>query len=134
MEGDLALADLGQGLPLRPGSTFDGAISISALQWLCNADKAGHEPRKRLKRFFDSLYGSLARGARAVLQVRWGLAACCAADSGHLGLGWLERRRQAGLRGRRAAGRLRGMHELSHTYFHLSVAHRCILRTQCRLR
>ena len=38
------LGDLGHGLPLRPGS-FDGAISISAVQWLCNADRAGHDPR-----------------------------------------------------------------------------------------
>lgn len=36
VEGDVCLHDLGQGLPLRPGS-FDGAISISAVQWLCNA-------------------------------------------------------------------------------------------------
>lgn len=36
VEGDVCLADLGHGLPVRPG-TFDGAISISAVQWLCNA-------------------------------------------------------------------------------------------------
>ena len=36
VEGDLCLHDLGHGLPLRPGC-FDGAISISAVQWLCNA-------------------------------------------------------------------------------------------------
>ena len=36
VEGDLCLHDLGDGLPLRTG-TFDGAISISAVQWLCNA-------------------------------------------------------------------------------------------------
>lgn len=36
VEGDLCLHDLGHGLPLRPGS-FDGAVSISAVQWLCNA-------------------------------------------------------------------------------------------------
>lgn len=35
-EGDLCLHDIGQGLPLRAGK-FDGAISISAIQWLCNA-------------------------------------------------------------------------------------------------
>ncbi len=44
VEGDLFLGDLGHGLPLRPGA-FDGAISISAVQWLCNADRAGHDPR-----------------------------------------------------------------------------------------
>jgi len=63
------LSDMGQGLPLRRG-VFDGAISISAAQWLCNADRTRHDPRKRLKRFFETLYGCLARGARAVLQVR----------------------------------------------------------------
>lgn len=69
VEGDLALHDMGHGLPLRPGS-FDGAISISAVQWLCNADKSCNDPRKRLRRFFESLYAALRRGARAVLQVR----------------------------------------------------------------
>ncbi|XP_047336566.1 18S rRNA (guanine-N(7))-methyltransferase RID2-like [Impatiens glandulifera] len=68
VEGDLVLADMGVGLGLRNG-ILDGAISISAVQWLCNADKSYHEPRLRLKAFFDTLYRSLARGARAVLQV-----------------------------------------------------------------
>ncbi|OWM86974.1 18S rRNA (guanine-N(7))-methyltransferase RID2-like isoform X2 [Punica granatum] len=67
-EGDLLLGDMGQGLGLRPG-VIDGAISISAVQWLCNADKSSHEPRLRLKAFFGSLYRCLARGARAVFQV-----------------------------------------------------------------
>ncbi|CAN6252909.1 unnamed protein product [Urochloa humidicola] len=66
-EGDLLLADMGQGLGLRPG-VIDGAISISAVQWLCNADKSSHDPRLRLKAFFGSLYKCLARGTRAVLQ------------------------------------------------------------------
>ncbi|XP_022753407.1 probable 18S rRNA (guanine-N(7))-methyltransferase [Durio zibethinus] len=68
VEGDLLLGDMGQGLGLRPG-VIDGAISISAVQWLCNADKSSHEPRLRLKAFFGSLYRCFARGARAVLQV-----------------------------------------------------------------
>lgn len=68
VEGDVLLADMGHGLPLRQG-LFDGAISISAVQWLCNADKSSHDPRRRLKAFFESLYRCLARGARAVLQV-----------------------------------------------------------------
>ncbi|TYK05475.1 putative 18S rRNA (guanine-N(7))-methyltransferase [Cucumis melo var. makuwa] len=55
-------------LRIRPG-VVDGAISISAVQWLCNADKSSHNPRLRLKVFFESLYKCLARGARAVLQV-----------------------------------------------------------------
>ncbi|KAJ9141337.1 hypothetical protein P3X46_031879 [Hevea brasiliensis] len=68
VEGDLLLGDMGQGLALRPG-VIDGAISISAVQWLCNADKSSHEPKLRLKAFFGSLYRCLARGARAVFQV-----------------------------------------------------------------
>jgi len=67
VKGDLFQADLGQGLFFRPGA-FDGAISISALQWLCNADKKSHEPRRRLSRFFQSLFQCLSRGARAVFQ------------------------------------------------------------------
>ena len=69
VEGDMCLQDLGQGLPLRAGS-FDGAISISAVQWLCNADSAGADPRRRMRRFFESLYASLTRGGRAALQAR----------------------------------------------------------------
>jgi 18S rRNA (guanine1575-N7)-methyltransferase len=68
VEGDLLRGDLGHGLPFRPG-TFDGAVSISAVQWLCHADTTAADPRKRLKRFFESLYACLTRGARAVLQV-----------------------------------------------------------------
>jgi 18S rRNA (guanine1575-N7)-methyltransferase len=47
---------------------FDACISISAVQWLCNADKSWHNPHKRLSRFFETLYMVLAKGARAVLQ------------------------------------------------------------------
>ena len=36
-EGDLIHSDMGHGFGFRPG-TFDGAISISALQWLCSAE------------------------------------------------------------------------------------------------
>ncbi|XP_062109261.1 18S rRNA (guanine-N(7))-methyltransferase RID2 isoform X1 [Humulus lupulus] len=68
VEGDVILGDMGQGLGFRSG-VIDGAISISAIQWLCNADKSSHEPRLRLKAFFGSLYKCLARGARAVFQV-----------------------------------------------------------------
>ncbi|RKO99422.1 hypothetical protein CXG81DRAFT_27815 [Caulochytrium protostelioides] len=66
-EGDLFLQDIGQGMAFRPGS-FDGAVSISVIQWLCNADATTHEPRARLKRFFTTLYMALRRGARAVFQ------------------------------------------------------------------
>ncbi|KAF3776623.1 hypothetical protein EJ110_NYTH47714 [Nymphaea thermarum] len=67
-EGDLLLSDVGQGLGLRHG-VIDGAISISAIQWLCNADKTVNNPRLRLKAFFSSLYRCLTRGARAALQL-----------------------------------------------------------------
>lgn len=67
VEGDLIHSDMGQGLALRSG-VIDGAISISAVQWLCNADKSSDEPRLRLKAFFESLYRCIGRGARAVFQ------------------------------------------------------------------
>ncbi|KAK0080927.1 hypothetical protein PV325_013087 [Microctonus aethiopoides] len=67
VEGDLILGDMGQGMPFRAGS-FDGAVSISALQWLCNADKSSHNPVKRLYKFFSTLFECLSRTARAVFQ------------------------------------------------------------------
>lgn len=71
-EGDLqdlqiVQSDLGDGLPFKPGS-FDAAISISALQWLCNADKKSHNPARRLLRLFSTLYTCLTREGRAVFQ------------------------------------------------------------------
>lgn len=65
--GDLLHHDMGTGLPFRP-ATFDACISISALQWLCYSNIALQNPRKRLTRFFSSLYSVLKRGGRAVLQ------------------------------------------------------------------
>ena len=65
--GDLLLTDLGEGIPLRAG-TFDGAISISCIQWLCNADKSSHRPVHRLYCFFSTLYSCLSRESRAVFQ------------------------------------------------------------------
>lgn len=67
VEGDMLLADIGQGVPFRAG-TFDAAISISAIQWLCNAETSDVSPEGRLKRFFDGLYASLRRGGKAVCQ------------------------------------------------------------------
>ncbi|CAK7206366.1 18S rRNA (guanine1575-N7)-methyltransferase [Sporothrix eucalyptigena] len=67
VEGDLLLADMGQGVPFRAGS-FDAAISISAVQWLCNAESSDTSPQGRLTRFFNGLYASLRRGGRAVCQ------------------------------------------------------------------
>jgi 18S rRNA (guanine1575-N7)-methyltransferase len=65
--GDLLHHDMGTGLPFRP-ATFDACISISALQWLCYANTRDQIPKRRLLRFFSSLYTVLRRGARAVLQ------------------------------------------------------------------
>jgi len=66
-EGDLLLSDAGAPPSFRPG-IFDGAISISALQWLCNIDKSGHVPFKRLRCFFEKLFSCLRKGGRAALQ------------------------------------------------------------------
>jgi len=66
--GDLLLSDIGDGVPFRAG-VFDGAISVSALQWLCNADKATHNPIRRMRRFFETLFAALKRSARAIFQV-----------------------------------------------------------------
>jgi 18S rRNA (guanine1575-N7)-methyltransferase len=68
VEGALVQGDMGYGMPFRAG-TFDGVISISALQWLCNADKRFHSPPKRLYRFFSTLYACMSRGSRAVFQL-----------------------------------------------------------------
>lgn len=65
--GDTLVRDMGNGLPFRPG-TFDGVISISALQWLCNQDSSDANPIRRINRFFQTLYMCLTRGARAVFQ------------------------------------------------------------------
>ncbi|KAK7427053.1 18S rRNA (guanine1575-N7)-methyltransferase [Neonectria magnoliae] len=67
VEGDLMLADIGQGVPFRAGA-FDAAISISAIQWLCSAETSDTSPAGRLTRFFNGLYASLKRGGRAVCQ------------------------------------------------------------------
>lgn len=66
--GDFAHQDMGQGCPVR-GGVFDGAISISAVQWLCYASSKADVPRLRLRKFFQELYNSLSRGARAVIQL-----------------------------------------------------------------
>ncbi|KAL3922061.1 MAG: hypothetical protein SGILL_002406 [Bacillariaceae sp.] len=65
--GDLMHHDMGTGLPFRP-ATFDACISISALQWLCYSNSAAQYPKRRLIRFFSSLYSVLKKSARAVLQ------------------------------------------------------------------
>jgi 18S rRNA (guanine1575-N7)-methyltransferase len=44
--GDLVKSDMGQGLPFRP-ATFDGVVSISALQWLCYSESNEQNPIHR---------------------------------------------------------------------------------------
>lgn len=68
VEGDLMENDIGQGLPFRAG-VFDGAVSVSVVQWLCNQDRSSHNPFARLKKFFTTLYNCLSRGSKAVLQI-----------------------------------------------------------------
>lgn len=69
VDGDLFLQDIGQGFGFRPGS-FDGAISISVLQWLLNAETSHptSSPPHRLNRFFTTLYSTLRNPSRAVFQ------------------------------------------------------------------
>ena len=68
--GALLHSDLGTGLPLRPSRQFDGAISVSALQWLCEPPAGGslRDVRDALHRLFTSLHGVLRPGAAAVFQ------------------------------------------------------------------
>ncbi|KAF8449830.1 S-adenosyl-L-methionine-dependent methyltransferase [Terfezia claveryi] len=95
--GDLLLADMGQGIPFRPG-TFDAAISISAIQWLCNSETTSEcdgTPQQRLARFFDGLYASLKRGGKAVCQFypkndAQKTMICAAATKAGFGAGLLE--------------------------------------------
>ena len=66
--GDFMVSDMGSPMCFRDG-LFDGVISISALQWLLNADGGEkYEPYKRLRILFTSLRRVLKRGARAVFQ------------------------------------------------------------------
>lgn len=67
VDGDLYKSDIGQGFKFRAG-IFDGAISVSVLQWLFVASKKDYVPYKRLSKFFQGLYNSLAAGARAIFQ------------------------------------------------------------------
>eukprot|EP01126_Amoeba_proteus_P044586 TRINITY_DN495_c0_g2_i3.p1 TRINITY_DN495_c0_g2~~TRINITY_DN495_c0_g2_i3.p1 ORF type:complete len:205 (+),score=48.62 TRINITY_DN495_c0_g2_i3:372-986(+) len=66
-QGDTLEADMGTGISFRPG-TFDGCISISALQWLCESNSSDQVPIKRINRFFNSLYGCMIRGGRCIFQ------------------------------------------------------------------
>jgi 18S rRNA (guanine1575-N7)-methyltransferase len=77
--GLVVQSDMGQGMPLRDNS-IDGAISISAVQWLCHAS----EPRKGLRRLFRSLHHCLKPERKAVMQVYLTGIMCCVHHSLHL--------------------------------------------------
>ena len=62
--GLVVQSDMAQGIPLRDNS-IDGAVSISAVQWLCHAS----EPHKALRRLFRSLHSCLKPERKAVIQV-----------------------------------------------------------------
>lgn len=64
---DLLVHDMGQGVCFRPG-TFDGCISISALQWLFHSNRSYENPKRRLTRLFVTLHSALTRSARAIFQ------------------------------------------------------------------
>eukprot|EP00656_Telonema_subtile_P051404 TRINITY_DN6899_c0_g1_i1.p1 TRINITY_DN6899_c0_g1~~TRINITY_DN6899_c0_g1_i1.p1 ORF type:complete len:271 (+),score=101.57 TRINITY_DN6899_c0_g1_i1:150-962(+) len=64
-QGDVFAQDAGAPFRFRSGC-FDGAISISAIQWLVNDDY--NQSHTKLITFFKSLKKALAPGARAVLQ------------------------------------------------------------------
>lgn len=57
---NLVCSDVGCGLGFRKG-VFDGAVSISAVQWLCHATRQGHDPEKRISKFFNGLHAVLSR-------------------------------------------------------------------------
>ncbi|CAN0433826.1 unnamed protein product, partial [Ascophyllum nodosum] len=88
--GDLCQHDMGTGLPFRP-ATFDGCVSVSALQWLCYAQTSEQVAKTRLLRFFSSLYMVLKKGSRAALQFypdsteQAVLISSCAARAGFTG-------------------------------------------------
>lgn len=59
--------DMGEGLPFQPG-TFDGIISVSALQWIFHSYSANQLPIKRIRKFFTTLYSACKPNAKCVLQ------------------------------------------------------------------
>eukprot|EP00331_Platyophrya_macrostoma_P008775 CAMPEP_0176414020 /NCGR_PEP_ID=MMETSP0127-20121128/5021_1 /TAXON_ID=938130 /ORGANISM="Platyophrya macrostoma, Strain WH" /LENGTH=291 /DNA_ID=CAMNT_0017793863 /DNA_START=26 /DNA_END=901 /DNA_ORIENTATION=- len=67
VQGELYQCDVGEGFNFRPG-VFDGAISISAIQWLFVAARKDQIPQKRINKFFSSLNQCLGKNARAVFQ------------------------------------------------------------------
>lgn len=87
---DLLVNDMGQGVCFRPG-TFDGCISISALQWLFHSNRSYEHPKRRLSRLFVTLHSALTRSARAIFQFypsnadQIDLALACASKAGFSG-------------------------------------------------
>lgn len=87
---DLLVHDMGHGVCFRPG-TFDGCISISALQWLFHSNRSFEHPKRRLTRLFVTLHSALTRSARAILQFfpsnaeQIDLALACASKAGFSG-------------------------------------------------
>ena len=87
---DLLVHDMGNGVCFRPG-TFDGCISISALQWLFHSNRNFENPKKRLTRLFVTLHSALTRSARAIFQFfpsnsdQIDLALACASKAGFSG-------------------------------------------------
>ena len=67
LDGGLLQADMGEGFRFKAG-TFDGGISVSALQWLCVPGKKSDMPFKRCCRFFQCLYECMVMGGRVVFQ------------------------------------------------------------------
>ncbi|KAF9762606.1 putative 18S rRNA (guanine-N(7))-methyltransferase [Nosema granulosis] len=64
---ELCRIDIGEGMHFLPG-TFDAIISVSAIQWLFQTFKKEHDPRKRIRNFFTSLYSISKTNTRCVLQ------------------------------------------------------------------
>lgn len=87
---DLLVHDMGNGVCFRPG-TFDGCISISALQWLFHSNRSFENPKRRLTRLFVTLHSALTRSARAIFQFfpsnsdQIDLALACASKAGFSG-------------------------------------------------
>ena len=65
--GDVLKSDMGQGLPFRPAS-FDGVISISAIQWLWLLIQQRSGPKVASQSLLSALYSVLKRDAKAILQ------------------------------------------------------------------
>lgn len=87
---DLLVHDMGNGVCFRPG-TFDGCISVSALQWLFHSNRSFENPKRRLTRLFVTLHSALTRSARAIFQFfpsnpdQIDLALACASKAGFSG-------------------------------------------------